>query len=124
MERPNKFEVGEIFGVPNSFVIQLTDESGVRLGSACGVMDPYSRCVKLESIEVSRNMRRQGIGSKIIQKLVNYAKGQGADLIVGKVLPFSGSSYEEVCSFYKRNGFQVDNDGILFKDLTEDPSEE
>lgn len=124
MERPINIEIKEGYENPNFFRIQINDESGFRIGSVHGTLDPYTRCVKLESIEVGRDNRRKGLGSQLLRKFIEYSKDNGAEFIVGEVLPLDGVSYDEVCDFYKKNGAKVDEDGIITFDLTVNPSEE
>ncbi len=88
------------------------------MGSACGSVNSDERRAELTSIWVPFCERGKGIGSKLFQAFVNEAKLRGADILVGQVLPENGQNYEDIYNFYEKNGATVDDDGILFIDLT------
>ncbi|CAH0118670.1 MULTISPECIES: GNAT family N-acetyltransferase [unclassified Paenibacillus] len=58
--------------------------------------------LQIDLMYVSKNYRRQGIGSNILNRLAAEAKGRGA-----KYLYISSTETGSAVSFYKRNGSQI-----------------
>ncbi len=69
--------------------------------------------ILLESIIVPKNIRKQGIGSQIMQELINYADkvGKRLELSPGQKDDYHGTtSKKRLINFYKRFGI-VENKG-------------
>ena len=63
----------------------------------------------LEDVNISEELRGQGIGSKLIQAVINEAKKQGCYKLIGT----SRHAREKVHKFYEKLGFN--NYGVEFR---------
>ncbi len=54
-------------------------------------------------MSVARDLRRQGIGSAVLRRLLNDAKAAG----FRKVILETTSTWEEAIAFYQKHGFRV-----------------
>ncbi|MFX0204230.1 MAG: GNAT family N-acetyltransferase [Candidatus Hodarchaeota archaeon] len=57
----------------------------------------------LDYIQVKRNQIRKGIGHRLIEKCVNWAKGKHARIIFTE----TGQNNKRAIKFYQRHGFQI-----------------
>jgi ribosomal protein S18 acetylase RimI-like enzyme len=74
---------------------------GYLVASVKNVSYRKSRCAEIKNIEVSPDYRSQGIGSKLIQKCLEWAKTKGYQKVY--VNAYFGN--KEAIKFYKKNGF-------------------
>lgn len=73
----------------------------------------YDDYIILDSLIVPPNMRKQGVGSAIMQEIVNYADmvGKRLELSPGQKDDFHGTtSRRRLVNFYKRHGL-IENKG-------------
>jgi ribosomal protein S18 acetylase RimI-like enzyme len=69
-----------------------------------GALVPKSSdTAEIVRMSVAANMRRNGIGEKILQKLCEHAKSNGYKRLVLETT----DSWHEVIEFYKKFGFQI-----------------
>ncbi|MGG4034284.1 N-acetyltransferase [Paenibacillus cisolokensis] len=78
-----------------TFVVAEIDGEVVGCGSLCKLGDDL---VEIRSLGISEGYKGQGIGSKLVDRLIEQAKEQN----IGKVMALT---YE--VRFFERNGFQV-----------------
>jgi ribosomal protein S18 acetylase RimI-like enzyme len=69
-------------------------------------------CVVIDTIHVEKRRRGEGIGSQLIQEVINYASQSGKN-IAGEFKPEEIINSERVLNFYKKHGFTIDNEGKL-----------
>lgn len=81
------------------------NKSGVKL-------DLYEKngVINLSKIEVPKDARGTGIGSDVMNKIVNYADLTGSKIVLSPSKDFGASSVNRLKDFYKRFGF-VENKG-------------
>jgi predicted GNAT family acetyltransferase len=64
----------------------------------------------LSKIEVPKEMRKQGVGSEVMQQLSEFADQQGKTIALSPSTDFGASSVSRLKDFYKRFGF-IENKG-------------
>lgn len=70
----------------------------------------------LKSINVYPAWRGQGLGTKIMERVIDWAKLQGACVLTGSFFPDPGMD-EQLRAFYERLGIKVTPDLKLYKDF-------
>lgn len=92
------------------FADQVKQKYGLK---AFDVYEGNSGNLKLQMFEVPKEMRKQGIGTKAMQELVDYADSTGKKLTLSPGLPddrHGTTSRARLVKFYKKFGF-VENKG-------------
>jgi acetyltransferase len=71
-----------------AFIATLTDEEGrpQTLGVVRAVGDPDNTSAEF-AISVRSDLKRQGMGSILLDKIIRYCRGKGTGKLVGQVLP-------------------------------------
>jgi len=64
----------------------------------------------LSKIQVPKEMRKQGVGSEVMQQLSEFADQQGKTIALSPSTDFGASSVNRLKDFYKRFGF-IENKG-------------
>jgi len=63
-----------------------------------------------------RNLRKRGLGKAMLQEAIRYAREHGAKLMWGWIQPDENTTVEYLVDWYRRQGFQVnDNLGIFLE---------
>jgi GNAT superfamily N-acetyltransferase len=97
--------------VAEAFVMRnLEDEYGIEL-------DLYDtgKYLELSKIVVPKKSRGEGIGTELMQKIVDFADQTGKDVRLTPSTSFGATSTDRLKKFYKRFGF-VKNDDYAFRD--------
>ncbi len=93
------------------FVLQdLEDEFNIELE----VWD-NGDCLELGKIIIPKENRKDGIGSKVMQKVIDYADSVGKDIRLTPSTDFGATSTSRLKRFYSNFGF-VKNKDYEFKD--------
>lgn len=66
--------------------------------------------LELQSIVVPKSERKQGIGTKIMNLLTDYADETGKDMYLTPDVGLGASSFNRLVKFYKRFGFEKNRD--------------
>ncbi len=91
-------------------------KQGRLVGHAYGYINPDQTAV-LESVHVNASERRTGIGTILLTKFVHTMSGEGVSLITGEMKTEYGLHIAETERFYKKNGFEVDDNSTLRREL-------
>lgn len=83
-----------------TFLVAWFDGRIIGTGALVPKSDQVAEIVRMS---VAAEMRRQGIGTKILQRLCQEAKGLGFQRIIVETT----STWYEVIEFYKRFGFRI-----------------
>jgi GNAT superfamily N-acetyltransferase len=89
---------------PNSYCLIAEDDDkqiGYLVASFKDTVYRKSKCAELQNMGVSPDYQSQGIGSKLIQKCLAWAKSKGYQKMY--VSAYFGNT--EAIKFYKKNGF-------------------
>lgn len=68
---------------------------------------PGSKNCWIDSINVNKEYRRQGWGSKLLEIAVDNAKARGYHCILGQLIPNDDLLCSDLSDFYKKNGFTL-----------------
>jgi predicted GNAT family N-acyltransferase len=69
----------------------------------------------LESIVLPKQLRGQGYGTEIMNKIVNLADKESKPIYLTPDTSFGGSSFKRLVNFYKRFGFVKNDDKSVTK---------
>ena len=97
--------------VAEAFVLRnLEDEYGV-------VLDLYDngKHLELSKIEVPKRLRGEGIGTELMNKIIDFADQTKKDIRLTPSKSFGATSVGRLKDFYKRFGF-VKNDDYAYRD--------
>ena len=92
-------------------IVDDAEKSGLKL-------DLYEKngVINLSRIEVPKDMRGTGLGSDVMNKIINYADSTGSKVALSPSKDFGASSVNRLKDFYKNFGF-IENKGKA-KDFT------
>jgi predicted GNAT family acetyltransferase len=92
---------------PIEFGKQLEQKYGVRV-DLLGRLDKGD--LTLSRIEVPKGQREKGIGTKVMEEIINYADENGKRIVLSPTKEFGATSVDRLRAFYKGFGF-VENKG-------------
>ncbi len=96
-------------GIYNCFVLLVTKDQD-KIANAIFFEDPCLPYIwRLGHISTDESFRQEGIGSKIIQKIVKYIRSKKGK----KIIVYVSKQNAEARRFYKKNKFV--NEGVLKK---------
>lgn len=75
---------------------------------------PFEEGMMLTRINVPRGSRGQGVGSRLLQQVLDDARQEGIPLYL-MINPSDGLSYVQLERWYTRRGFVQRSDGIFQK---------
>lgn len=81
-----------------TFLVAYEDERLIGTGALIHEADGVARIVRMS---VSTALRRQGIGSRVLQALIERARQRG----YGKIVLETTATWTDVRAFYQRHGF-------------------
>lgn len=86
----------------------LEDEFGV-------VLDLYNteRYLELSRIEIPKEKRGEGIGTKVMKLIIDFANKEGKPIFLTPSKDFGATSVSRLTSFYKDLGFVKNTDKSL-----------
>ena len=93
--------------------IQLTvkDEFGGQIANASGEIK--GPAFDIDTLWVNPSNRRDGIGTRLLDRMLYFGRNAGAIRITGEAVPGPGSTKEEIIKFYEKKDIQVNNEGNL-----------
>lgn len=94
-------------------IIQNLESQGIKIDAS---YNPNKQQISLSRLVVPQEMRSQGVGTKAMQDLVNFADEQNALMQLSPSTDFGATSLNRLKDFYKRFGF-VPNTG-KYKDYS------
>ena len=94
-------------------IIQNLESQGLKIDAS---YNPNKQQISLSRLVVPQEMRSQGVGTKAMQDLVNFADEQNALMQLSPSTDFGATSINRLKDFYKRFGF-VPNTG-KYKDYS------
>ena len=94
-------------------IIQNLESQGLKIDAS---YNPNKQQISLSRLVVPQEMRSQGVGTKAMQDLVNFADEQNALMQLSPSTDFGATSLNRLKDFYKRFGF-VPNTG-KYKDYS------
>lgn len=71
--------------------------------------------LELGKIIIPKDQRKGGIGSKVMQKIIDHADSTGKDIRLTPSIDFGGSSVSRLEKFYREFGFKKNKD-LKYKD--------
>ncbi len=109
-----RYEVADPFkkngeNVVGVFAIGGSDYVGV----IWGIVNPETGVAKLDTIDVNASLRGNGIGSGLISIFKEEVAKKGSKKIWGEINTEFGLKPSETRNFYKKNGFDVKEDGTF-----------
>lgn len=74
---------------------------------ACGALLPLDNaCAQIVRMSVKRNMRGMGLGSRLLESLIVYARETG----LREIILETTAAWKEVIAFYQAHGFQFSHE--------------
>lgn len=86
----------------DNFLIYVYEDMGI-----CGYISSYfdGRTLEILNFCIKENYQRKGIGSILLQEIINKTKEKGLQNVILEVR----SSNEKAINFYNKNGFKIIN---------------
>lgn len=86
----------------------IADENDEVIGSIKVLESPPgSKTGWIDCINVNKEHRRKGWGSRLLEIAVDHAKSRGYHCLVGQIKPDDGLQVGNLIDFYSKNGFTL-----------------
>jgi GNAT superfamily N-acetyltransferase len=108
---PDLDDIAAVFG-PGCF---LTAWNGTELVGTGGFIPAVTGCVQISRMSVRRELRRQGLGSRILSALLSEARRRG----MSRAILETTETWQDVVRFYLAAGFHITHrlDGDVYFEI-------